>query len=151
VPVRATIPGDPGAAIEGAVAYVENAIDPASNTLSVKASFANAQRRLWPGQFINVTLVLALERDAVTVPAEAVQAGQAGAYLFVVKTDGAGGRTVEARTIEVDRRIDGEAIIAKGLAAGETVVINGQLRLENGTRVTVKPAAPAAAQAGSPS
>lgn len=155
VPVRATVPGDPGAAIDGAVAYVENAIDPASNTLSLKASFANAQRRLWPGQFTNVTLVLAMERDAVTVPAEAVQAGQDGAYLFVVKDDGAGGKAAETRPVTVDRRVDGAAIIAKGLAAGETVVVNGQLRLENGTRVTIKPAAPApsgtpsAAQAGS--
>lgn len=154
VPVHARIPGDTGPAIEGAVAYIENAIDPASNTLSLKARFANAERRLWPGQFVDVEVVLAVERDAVTVPAEAVQAGQNGPFLFVVK-EAQGGRRAEARDVQVDRRIDGEAVISRGLEAGETVVVNGQLRLENGTAVTVKQEgkqAPAGQQpAGAPS
>lgn len=151
VPVRATIPGDAGQPIEGTVAYIENAIDQASNTLSLKASFANLQRRLWPGQFVDVTVVLSMQSDAVTIPAEAVQAGQAGSYLFVVKDDGTGAKTAEVRNVEIARRIGGEAVVAKGLAAGETVVVNGQLKLETGTKVTVKPAPASAPQAGAPS
>lgn len=153
VTVRAHIPGDQGQPIEGTVAYIENAIDQASNTLSLKASFANAERRLWPGQFVDATVILSMQADAVTLPAEAVQAGQNGPYLFVVKDGANGGKVVEARDVTVDRRIDGEVVIGKGVSAGETVVVNGQLRLANGTPVTIRqqasPGSPV--KAGAPS
>jgi len=145
VKVRAVVPGDAGAPLEGTIAYIENAIDTASNTLALRATFANADRRLWPGQFVNATIVLSVEQNAIAVPAEAVQAGQSGNYVFVVK-DKAPGKAAEMRPVQVDRTIAGQAVIAKGVAEGETVVVNGQLRLENGTPVSVKAdgAAPAA-------
>lgn len=140
VPTRATVPGDAGEPLEGKLSYIENAIDTATNTLTVKATFANADRRLWPGQFVNTTIVLAVEPDAIAVPAEAVQAGQNGNYLYVVK-DGqdAGPKVVEMRQVEVNRTIEHQAVIAKGVAAGDVVVVNGQLRLDDGMAVTVKP------------
>jgi multidrug efflux system membrane fusion protein len=138
--VSAAVPGE-AAPLDGKLAYIENAIEPTTNTLSAKASFDNGDNRLWPGQFVNVTITLDTQADAVVVPAEAVQAGQEGPFVYVLGADS----TVEARTVAVDRRVDGEAVIAKGLAAGEKVVVTGQLRLDNGTKVEVRPAAGEAA------
>jgi membrane fusion protein, multidrug efflux system len=134
--VEVAVPGDDRGALQGALAYLENAIDPTTNTLSLKATFENGDSRLWPGQFVNATLVLGIEADAVVVPAEAVQAGQNASFVFALKDDS----TVEARPVTVDRTIGEEAVIAKGVAAGDKVVVNGQLRLDNGTKVTIRPA-----------
>lgn len=134
--VEVTVPGDRGGPLTGKLTYVENAIDPATNTLALRATFDNPDDRLWPGQFVNTTIVLGVQEDAIVVPAEAVQAGQDTSFVFVLKPDS----TVEARPVTVDRRIAGEAVITKGLAAGDKVVVNGQLRLDNGTRVTVRAA-----------
>jgi membrane fusion protein, multidrug efflux system len=134
--VEATVPGDSAGPLDGQLAYIENAIDATTNTLSLKATFGNADNRLWPGQFVNVTVTLGVQADAVVVPTEAVQAGQNTSFAYVLKPDS----TVEARPITVDRTIGGEAVIAKGIAAGEKVVVNGQLRLDDGTKVQVKPA-----------
>jgi multidrug efflux system membrane fusion protein len=142
LPVSVVIPGDRDRPLEGKVSYIENQIDSSSSTLSVKATFANDANRLWPGQFVNVTLTLAVEPNAITIPSEAVQAGQSGPFVFVVKPDS----TVEARPVTLDRTIGTEAVIANGLAVSEKVVINGQLRLDNGTRVEVRPAGAATAQ-----
>jgi multidrug efflux system membrane fusion protein len=103
----------------------------------VKASFDNAENRLWPGQFVNVTVTLGTQADAVVVPAEAVQAGQESPFVYVLTADS----TVEARPVAVDRTVGQESVIAKGLAAGDKVVVNGQLRLDNGVKVEVRPAA----------
>jgi multidrug efflux system membrane fusion protein len=130
----ATRPGSDGAPEEGQVAYIENAVDATSNTISVKASFPNGQNRLWPGQFVNVTVTLRNEPQALVVPAAAVQTGQEGQYVFVIKDDS----TVDMRPVAVDRTVGDEAVIAKGVAAGEQVVTQGQLRLEPGTKVEVK-------------
>jgi multidrug efflux system membrane fusion protein len=119
---------------QGRVAYIENAVDAATNTIGAKATFANERSRLWPGQFVNVAVTLRIEPQALVVPAEAVQTGQQGTYVFVIKPDG----TAEMRPVDVRRTIEGEAAIAKGLAAGERVVTEGQLRLEPGTKVEVK-------------
>jgi multidrug efflux system membrane fusion protein len=135
--VDAAASGDADAALRGKLAYAENAIDPTTNTLSLKATFANEENRLWPGQFVNATLILGIERDAIVVPAEAVQAGQNSPFVFVLKEEDS---TVEVRPVTVDRTIGSEAVIAKGVAAGEKVVVNGQIRLENGTKVAVRPA-----------
>ena len=96
--------------------------------------FLNKAKRLWPGQFVNVILTLAIQSDAVVVPTKAIQTGQQGQYVFVVKSD----LTVESRAIVVDRTVNEESIIGKGLNPGETVVIDGQLQLVPGTKVEIK-------------
>jgi membrane fusion protein, multidrug efflux system len=132
--VAATLPGEHGTPQQGTVAYIENATDPATGTLSVKAGFANAQERLWPGQFVNVAVTLRIEPNAIVVPSEAVQASQDGPLAFVVKPDD----TVEPRAVTVDRTVGTETVIATGLAAGERVVTVGQMRLTPGAKVAVQ-------------
>ncbi len=133
--------GDSGPTIVGELAFFDNAVDATTGTIALRAVFANGDERLWPGQFANVTLTLGVEADAVTVPQAAVQIGQANPYVFVAKPD----NTAELRRVEVSRTVDGKSIVAKGLAAGERVVIDGQLRLSNGSRIEVRqaPDAPA--------
>jgi multidrug efflux system membrane fusion protein len=98
--------------------------------------FENREGRLWPGQFVNVTVTLSVQANAVVVPSQAVQTGQSGTFVFVVKPD----MTVELRPAAVTRIVDGLAVIEKGLAPGETVVTDGQIRLGPGSPVQVKAA-----------
>lgn len=130
--------GDPGPPIEGQLAFFDNAVDPTTGTIALRAVFANKDERLWPDQFVNVTMTLGTEADALVVPQGAVQIGQSEPYVFVVKQD----NTAEMRRVAVGRTLDGKTVIAKGLEAGERVVIDGQLRLNNGSRVDVKQAPP---------
>jgi multidrug efflux system membrane fusion protein len=116
----------------GKLTFVDNAVDMTTDTIKLKATFDNADRRLWPGQFARVTLRLATLPHALVVPSQAVQTGQDGQYVFVVKPDS----TVEQRTITPGQRVADDIVVEKGLEAGETVVTEGQLRLEPGTRVT---------------
>jgi multidrug efflux system membrane fusion protein len=102
--------------------------------VKLKAEFSNQERRLWPGQFVNVALTLATQGDAVVIPSEAVQVGQDGQHVFVVKED----KRVEVRPVTIGSTAQGEAIIAKGLAVGEQVVREGQFLLGPGSRVEVK-------------
>jgi membrane fusion protein, multidrug efflux system len=134
VKVTASAPdsGEPPAI--GQIAYIENAIDSASNTLPIKARFDNADDRLWPGQFVNVVVTLRIEPEALVVPSEAVQTGQQGFYVYVIKPD----MTAEFRTVTIAQVADNQTVIAKGVAKGERVVTTGQLRLKNGTRVEIK-------------
>ena len=117
--------------------------------MKLKATFENGAESLWPGQFVNVTLRLGAERSVTIVPSGAVQTGQKGAFLFVLKAD----QTVELRPVTVGRRVDGRTVVQGELTAGEQVVTDGQLRLTNGAKVSVKPpvgsanAAPAEAPA----
>ena len=132
--VDATAPGEPRP-VKGVVTFVDNAVDPTTGTIRLKATFANEDRRLWPGQFANVALTLATEPDAIVVPSAAVQTGQQGqSYVFVVKPDS----TVEARPIVVARTQGSESVVSKGLGKGESVVIDGQTRLVGGAKVDVK-------------
>jgi multidrug efflux system membrane fusion protein len=117
---------------DGELAFVDNAVDAATGTVKLRARFANAGEQLWPGQFVNVTLNFGNE-DGIIVPGAAVKAGPDGSYVFVVKPDG----RAEQRGVEVARSIDGEAVVSKGLRAGENVVTDGQSRLADGTRVKV--------------
>jgi multidrug efflux system membrane fusion protein len=122
----------------GRITFVDNAVDEASGTIKLKGSFANRDGQLWPGQFVNVVLKLTTEPKAVVVPTVAVQTGQQGQYAFVVKAD----QTVELRPVTVARTSGQETIIGKGLAPGETVVTDGQLRLVAGSRVSLKAPVP---------
>ena len=118
----------------GAMAFIENNVDPNTGTVTAKARIANANELLWPGQFVKAEVVLGVENEALSVPAAAVQLGPQGAYVFVVK-DG----VAEVRQVVVNRTQGGEAVIAKGLADGELVVVDGQLRLVNGAAVAIRP------------
>lgn len=136
--VEAFIPGDTGPAEQGVISFLDNMVDSATGTIKIKGTFANGQTRLWPGQFVDVVLTLANIPDAVVAPSQAVQTGQEGQYLFVVKPD----RTVALRQVETGVQFNGEIVIAKGLRAGETVVTDGQLNLVPGAKVEIKKDAP---------
>jgi membrane fusion protein, multidrug efflux system len=118
----------------GTLSFLGNAVDQTTGTIPLKATFANADRRLWPGQFVNIVLTVTTRPDAVVVPAQAVQTGQQGQYVFVVRSD----LTVEVRPVAAGQSRDGETVIEKGLRAGERVVTDGQLRLVPGARVAAK-------------
>ncbi len=132
--VAASFPSDEGSPEMGVLEFVDNTVDRATGTIKLKAVFTNAQRRLWPGQFINVALTMATEMDAVVIPSEAVQVGQEGQHVFVVKPD----KTVEVRTVTLGTTREGEAVIAKGLAPGEQIVREGQFLLGPGSRIDIK-------------
>jgi membrane fusion protein, multidrug efflux system len=129
----------------GAMAFIENSVDPNTGTVTAKARIANANELLWPGQFVKVEVILGVEKNAIAVPSAAVQLGPQGAYVFVVKNG-----TAELRQVVVNRSQGGEAVIAKGLKDGESVVVDGQLRLVNGAPVAVRAPQPEAAKPASP-
>jgi multidrug efflux system membrane fusion protein len=120
----------------GQVTFIDNAVDQATGTIRVKATFPNQNRALWPGQFVNVVVRLATESASIVVPSVAVLAGPEGSYAYVVKPD----NTVEMRPVTVARVAGAETVVASGLAAGDTVVTDGQLRLVPGSRVTQRDA-----------
>ena len=123
---------------EGKLTLIDNAIDQATGTIRLKARFENENERLWPGEFVSLRVVLSTRQNVATVPSQTVQDGPDGHYAYVIKPD----NTVERRAVEVASIQDGIAVVTKGLAAGERVVVDGQYRLTNGARVN--PAAPAA-------
>ena len=132
LPVTAT-PQDAAAQPSvGTLSFVDNAVDMTTDTIKLKATFDNPDRRLWPGQFARVSLRLTTLDNATVVPSQAVQTGQDGQYVFVVKDD----QTVEQRSVTVGQRVEDDTVVQKGLKPGETVVTEGQLRLEAGSRVT---------------
>ena len=147
LPVEAVGAGDQRP-VRGVVSFIDNAVDPTTGTIRLKATFANEERRLWPGQFVNAVLTLATEPDAIVVPAAAVQTGQQNSsYVFVVKPDA----TVENRRIVVARTQGSDTIVASGLQPGEKVVTDGQARLVAGARVEIRAASGSAGGAGSAS
>jgi membrane fusion protein, multidrug efflux system len=117
---------------EGVVSFIDNTVDPTTGTIKLKATFPNTSHSLWPGLFVQVTLLLTTDRDALVVPATAVQESQQGTYVYVIKAD----RTAEMRNVQVDRQQGEETVIAQGVTAGEEVVTDGHLRLTPGARVT---------------
>jgi Membrane-fusion protein len=123
----------------GHVAYIDNAIDPTTNTLLVRALFANAGDSLWPGQYVTATATLSVQHDATVIPATALQTSQDGPFVFALQSDG----TVRTVPVELDRSVGQQVVLARGLSSGDRVVVRGQLRLSNGAHVEVKPAAPA--------
>jgi len=134
ITVTATLPQNTGAPEEGALTFVDNAVDTATSTILLKATFANRDERLWPGQFVDIVVTLGEEPNRIVAPAPAVQTSQQGQYVFVVKDD----QTVELRPVKVDRMDEAEAVIDTGVSAGETVVTDGQIRLVPGARVEIK-------------
>lgn len=132
--VEAALPNDTEPPSTGRISFVDNAVDPTTGTIRIKGTFANAQRRLWPGQFANVIVTLTTDSAALVVPTAAVQAGQQGSYVFTVKSD----RSVELRPVQIARTSGDESVVRTGLTVGETVVTDGQLRLLPGSRISVK-------------
>jgi multidrug efflux system membrane fusion protein len=120
----------------GTVAFTENTVDLATGTVLAKALMNNSDERLWPGAFVSVRVVLGVEADAVAVPSAAVQIGQQGSFVFVVRD----GRKAELVPVTVARTVGNESVIASGLSGGEKVVVDGQLRLVNGAEVQIVPA-----------
>jgi multidrug efflux system membrane fusion protein len=133
--VEARAPNDSGPWSRGRITFVDNAVDPSTGTIKVKATFPNETRHLWPGQFVNIVLTLTVDPNAIVVPSAAVQTGQQGQYVFVVKPD----HTVDLRTVTIARTDGSESVVATGLQPGDTVVTDGQLRLVAGSRISVKP------------
>jgi len=129
-----------GAAEQGVLTFVDNAVNSVTGTILLKATFENKDEALWPGSFAVATVTVGEFRDATVAPSQAVQRGQQGLYVFVVKQDG----TVESRPVVVATQDEQRAVIEKGLAPGETVVTDGQLRLAPGSRVQIKGGAAAA-------
>jgi multidrug efflux system membrane fusion protein len=135
IAVKAVIPGQEAQPETGELTFIDNAVNATTGTIVLKGTFDNSQERLWPGRYVDVVLVLTEETDAIVIPARAIQTGQKGQYVYVIKPD----MTVEDRVIEVERTLGREAVISKGLAADEQVVTDGQLRLTPGGKVAVKP------------
>lgn len=131
--VSITLQGSGETISGGTVAVIDNTVDPQTGTLTARAIFPNEDERLWPGTLGSVTVTLRVDPNVVAVPSEAVQAGQAGTFVFVV-ADG----VARVRPVKVARTVDGRSVIASGLDGGETVVTDGQLSLRNGTRVSVR-------------
>ena len=132
--VEAVAPNDERPPSIGRINFIDNAVDPSTGTIKVKGTFANTDRRLWPGQFVNVKVTLTSDPRAIVVPSTAVQAGQQGTFVFVVKKD----QTVEVRPVTVARTRGDESVMKTGVQPGETVVTDGQIRLIPGSRVSVK-------------
>jgi multidrug efflux system membrane fusion protein len=134
LPVRARHQDEAGPEEIGVLSFIDNAVDMTTGTIKLKGTFPNTDHKLWPGQFVRVILKLTTQRDANVIPGEAVQTGQNGSFVYVVKPD----RTVESRTVTVGARVDQDVVVESGLEQGETVVTEGQLRLAPGSRVVVR-------------
>ena len=133
--IEATPYGDTAAEV-GYLTFVDNTVDSTTGTIKLKGTFANTDHRLWPGQFSTVSLRLSEEENATVVPTQAVQTGQSGDFVFVIKPD----QSAESRPVKVARTLGTESVIAKGIEPGETVVTDGQLRLIPGIKVQIKAA-----------
>lgn len=132
--IEAIIPGDEKRPARGELTFIDNAVNTATGTIKLKGTFGNQDRRLWPGQFMDVVLTLTTEPNRVVVPSETVQTGQQGQYVYVIKAD----MSAELRPVTAGRIFQSWIIIEKGVAAGEKVVTDGQLRLTPGAKVEIK-------------
>ena len=133
--VHVALQNDPDQRASGMLSVIDNTVDPATGTIRLKATFDNHNRLLWPGQFVDVSLTLGMQSNVVVVPAEAVQPGQRGQVVYVVNSN----QTVEVRPVTVGLTRGNKVVIDKGVAAGETVVIDGQLLLVPGAKVRAVP------------
>jgi multidrug efflux system membrane fusion protein len=133
--VRATARGDRADGHMGTLAFIDNTVDQTTGTIRLKAEFANDDRGLWPGQFVEAELTLSEQKDALVIPSTALQNGQQGSFVFVVGADG----TAQARPVVIDRAIGDDTVIASGLDGGESVITDGQIRVVPGGKVAVGP------------
>jgi len=131
--VFASAARDSATAVRGELSFLDNQVDTATGTVLLKARFANRDGALWPGEFLNVTLVLGVQADALVVPAQAVMTGQQGSYVYVVNGDG----SATQQAVTVERTLDSLAVVA-GVPAGTLVVTDGQLRLTPNARVDIR-------------
>jgi multidrug efflux system membrane fusion protein len=130
--IEAVIPNEPGSTEVGTISFLDNAVNPATGTIKLKGVFANTSHKLWPGQFTDVLITLASRKNAVVIPTHAIQTSQQGEFVYVVMPD----NKVEMRPVTSAAAVGEETVIDKGLSPGETVVVDGQLRLTPGATVT---------------
>ena len=142
--IEARSPEDPGPPATGTVDFVNNAIDPATGSIGLRATVANADERLLPGQFANVRVTMSTIKGAIVVPTQAIQNSQKGQFVFVLKAGSLKDNQaeVEPRHVKTGPLFADRVVIREGLAAGEVVVTEGQLRLQPGSRIVIRPAAP---------
>jgi multidrug efflux system membrane fusion protein len=132
--VAVLFPGEENRPIAGELSFIDNAVDSRTGTIRLKASFANTDRRLWPGQFVTAVMTLASFADATVVPTAAVQTGQQGTFVYLVKEDG----TAELRPITRGITFEKQTVVSEGLRPGDTVVVDGQLRLYPGATLDMQ-------------
>ncbi len=133
--VQVSLQNDPAKTARGFLSVIDNTVDNTTGTIRLKATFDNRDRILWPGQFVNAALILDTLKNVTVAPSEAIQVGQQGQFVYVVKPD----QSVERRDVIVGRTLENRVIIEKGVAAGETVVTDGQLRLFPGAHIQPVP------------
>ncbi len=131
--VLASFPSDEEHPIRGQLTFIDNEVKSTAGTIQIWATFSNEDKRLWPGQFVNVVLTLTTEKDKTVIPAQAIQMGQNGPYVYVIKPD----MSVEYRQVAIGSRIEKEIVVQKGVSPGEKVVTDGQLRLATGSLVQI--------------
>jgi membrane fusion protein, multidrug efflux system len=136
LPVTAQPANDSTGPLRGVLTFVDNAVDSTTGTIMLKGRFANADERLWPGEFVTTTLRLYVQRQALIIPSSAIINGSGGSLVFVIGSDG----LAATKDVTVGRSVGDDVIVDGGLAAGETVVTDGQLRLTAGAKVEIKPA-----------
>jgi multidrug efflux system membrane fusion protein len=134
IKVDAVIPNDPQHPEQGVLTFINNAVDLTTGTIQCKATYDNADKKLWPGLFVNVVVKLTEEPNAILVPSQAIQSGQEGQFVWLVKPD----LTVETRPVDTERSLNGEVVVKQGLQAGDRVVTDGQIRLVKGAKVEIK-------------
>jgi multidrug efflux system membrane fusion protein len=134
LPVNAKSQDDTAEDEHGELTFIDNNVDATTGTIKLKGTFRNVDRKLWPGEYVNVAMRLTLQPNAIVVPSAALQTGQDGTYVYVVKND----LTVEMRPVTAGMRVDDNLVIEKGLHEGETVVTEGQLRLAPGSKVMIQ-------------
>ena len=129
--LKVLVPVSGGEPLAGTFSFLDNTVDPTTGTIRLKAEFANTGKTLWPGEFVDVRLILTVRQNTVVVPTAAIQIGQTGAYVYVVKPD----LTVEDRHVVTGTILDGQTVIESGIQAGERVVTDGQMQLTDGIAV----------------
>lgn len=143
--LEASIPDDQGPPEQGELTFLDNEVNRMTGTIRLRGTFANRNKRLWPGQFVKTVLTVTTRPNALVVPYPAIQKGQKGEFVFVIDKD----LKAEIRPVVVGTTLNGEAVIEKGLTAGERVVTDGQIRLFQGAKVTLKEGPPRAGKEGS--
>ncbi len=138
VKVIARPKGQGGDGAEGNLTFIDNGVDPTTGTVKLKGTMPNKDRRLWPGEFVDVSMNLSIQKNAIIIPTKAVQTGQQGDYVYVIKAD----NTAEARQVTTAGTYQGVTLIAKGISAGETVVVDGQMRVVPNGKVAVQSTVP---------